>query len=76
MALPTLHPFVIVNVSGSRFRVIYADRSHTKVGGVEQYIMPLRSKAYWRPINLTSKAAAAAVLAAARRLRAAKENPQ
>jgi hypothetical protein len=76
MALPTLHPFVIVSSGGSRFKVIYADKTHAKVVGVEQQIVPMRGSLYWRPINPTSKAAAAAVLVAARKQRAAKEKPE
>lgn len=75
MALPTLHPFVLVSSGGSRFKVIYADKAHTKVLAVEQQIVPLRGSLYWRPINLTNKAAAGAVLAAARKQRTEKEQP-
>lgn len=75
MALPTMRPFVIVSSGGSRFKVIYATRARAKVVAVEQQIVPLRGNLYWRPINLTSKAAAAAVLIAARKQRAAEEKP-
>ena len=75
MALPTLHPFLIVSSGGARFKVIYADKARTRVRAVEQQIVPMHGNLYWRPINTTSKAAAAAVLVAARKLRAAKEKP-
>lgn len=77
MALPTLRPYVIVSSGGSRFKVIYADKARTKVTAVEQQIVPLRASMYWRPIALTSNAAASAVLVAARKQRSkSEENPE
>lgn len=76
MALPTLHPFWIVSSGGMRFKVIYADKSHSKVLSVEQQIVPSRGRLYWRPIAIDSKAAIAAVLVAARKQRAQQEKPE